>query len=439
MRNPFKRKDDSNTSEETVNSGRFASFAKKVGDYFNTEPQKEKVLSHEDFNAAGDVYYASVSANYKIAQRLLVLFLVFFLVFSMVTNIREITYDNLYYLAKDFISAADVGKNSYETLSYESDSRQNFVLYRGGIATVSPSKISIFTATGRRTLNETSDFSSPFAVSSDKYVLFYDTAGNRISIYNSFSRIFTAELENSVKCASLADNGSFAVVTKSATASWSIRIYDEDFNIKGIIPCSGYVFGLDINSETEKLAVLSYELGAGVGLTRLSVYDLSKMKDSKGKEITNICDLEFSGEFPIGCGFTNKNTLAVITDSYVRTFNAVGEEKEKSEDYSNGNLSGFSISKNGVAVSVMRSSGSTVMGYDNGGSLIFTKKVAYNVLDVATYGNFMFLKTDSGIVRINTKNGSQQILNCDDGKMLIYNEGTALVCGESKAEYLVFN
>ena len=36
----------------------------KIGHFFNPEPQKEKVLRHEDFNAAGDVYYASVSAGF---------------------------------------------------------------------------------------------------------------------------------------------------------------------------------------------------------------------------------------------------------------------------------------------------------------------------------------------------------------------------------------
>ena len=187
MENPFKKLKDklegSRKNQEATDNGSFlSSAAKKIGNYFNTEPQKEKVLKHEDFDAAGDVYYATVSAHYKVAQRVLVLVLVLFLLFSVIANYKEITFDNFYYLVKDFTSASDAGQNNYETLSYESDSRQSFVLYRGGIATVSPSKVSIFTATGRRTLNDVSYFSSPFAVSSDKYVLFYDTVGNNFSI-----------------------------------------------------------------------------------------------------------------------------------------------------------------------------------------------------------------------------------------------------------------
>ena len=94
--NPIKSKKNSEdkhafTKKEGEEGGRFFD---KVGDYFNPEPQKERVLRHEDFNAAGDVYYASVSAFYKIAERLLWLVLAAFLAFSVVTNYKEITFEN---------------------------------------------------------------------------------------------------------------------------------------------------------------------------------------------------------------------------------------------------------------------------------------------------------------------------------------------------------
>ena len=55
----------------------------KIGDFFNPEPQKERVLRHEDFNGAGDTYYANVSAFYKVAERLLWLILIIFMVISL--------------------------------------------------------------------------------------------------------------------------------------------------------------------------------------------------------------------------------------------------------------------------------------------------------------------------------------------------------------------
>lgn len=445
MKNPFEKlkekfnKGSDDTSLGSSESGFWTSTLKKIGNYFNTEPQKEKVLKHEDFDAAGDVYYASVSAHYKVAQRVLVLILVFFLLFSIATNYREITFNNFYYLIKDFTSASDAGQNYYETLSYESDSRQNFVLYRGGIATVSPSKISIFTATGRRTLNDTSQFSSPFAVSSDKYVLFYDTVGNNFSIYNSFARVYNGKLDNPVMTASLGRDGSFAVVTRSSTGSWLVKVHDKDFNLKSEIPISNYIFSIDLNSDVQKLSVLSYERGDGTGRTHLMVYDISKMGDNKGNIVTKEKDLSLNGEFPIKCGYMKDGNLAVITDKSVRIYGSNYVEKNGEGGLIGGTLTGYSISESGVAISSMRSANSYLLAYDGNGRLLCDRSVSYNISDVSVYDSKIFLRIDQGIVRMDTSTGEEEKLTCGNGKMLIYNSDTALVCGESKAEYLIFS
>ena len=435
----MKRSKAKQTDIEASKNDGISTVAKKIGDYFSTEPQKEKVLAHEDFDAAGDTYYANVSAHYKVAQRILFIFLVLFLVFSIITNFSEITYDNFYYLLKDFTSAADAGNNSYETLSYESDSRQNFVLYRGGIATVSPSKISIFTATGRRTLNETSQFSSPYAVASDKYVMFFDTAGNTFSIYNSFARVYSETLEHPVKCASLAEDGSFAVVTQSATGYWTTRIYTKSFNHKATIPSSDYIFGIHLDSAKEKLCVLSYEAGNGTGRTVLSVYDLSKMSDKKGNEIELEEKLTYDGEFPIKCGFLDNGYLALITDSRVRILDRGYEAVEESSDFSGGSITGFYLGEHGAAVSVVDVSSCNVIAYNGKGDEIYNTNVSYNVLDLNIFDGVIFLQIDQGVVRLDPDNNERQLLSAGNGKMLIYNNSTALICGESKAEYLIFN
>ena len=76
--------------------------------------------------------------------------------------------------------------------------------------------------------------------------------------------------------------------------------------------------------------------------------------------------------------------------------------------------------------------------YDNDGNLIFDHNVNENINDIIVFENFSFLRTDSGVVRIDLKNNKQQFLPSSQGKMLIYSADTALICGESRAEYLVF-
>ena len=445
MKFTFGNKNKRNKKENPKSSGdENKSFVKKLGRYFSTEPQKEKVLSREDFDGAGDVYYATVSAYYKVIERILAVVLVVFLLFSIIVNRKEITYENFYFLLRDIPAAADEANNYYETISYEADSRQHFVLYRGGIASVSPSKISIFTATGRRTLNATSEFSSPYAVSSDKYVMFYDMSGNTFSIYNSFSKLYTETLDDQIKCACLADDGSFAVVTRTSSGTWNTRVYTNKFKLKYEIDTpvsndrltSNYIFGIAMDSDRQKLALLSYDLGNGMGRTTLSVYDISGNEKIEGQLLEY--RLEYGGEFPLKCGFIGKDAFAMITDGRIRIYDKNFEVTEKSFDFIDGNLTGFHLSENGVAVSAISDTKCMILAYGSNGEKIYDSSASYNVKDISVYGKFIFLQTDHGITRINSGSGEKVHLNSGQGKMLIYDENTVIVCGESKAEYIVF-
>ena len=433
MKNPFKRNKSkieyTAESEERKNKSE-TSFGQRLKEYFSTEPQKEKVLRHEDFNAAGDVYYASVSAAYKIAQRILWMLFIFFLIFSIITNFREITYDNLFYLIKDFSSAADAENNNYETLSYESDSRQTFALYRGGIATVSPSKLSIFTATGRRTLNSTSSFSSPYLISSNKYVMAYDTSGKTFSIYNSFARVHTETLEYPVSNACFAEDGSFAIVTRSADSRSIIYVYNKSFKRVSELRADYYIFDLVIHKERNCLAMLYYDEGNGTGRSTLSVRDLSTLEETKR--------LTFDGEFSLACGFLENNRFALLSDRYIRIFDQDFDEKERSRDYSNGTITGYSLSEQGACVSVTLSSSNWIIAFDKSGNLLYNESVSFTVSDIAVYNSYIFLQSEQGVTRISGTSQTQSYLKSGTGKLLIYNENTALVCGESKAEYLIF-
>ncbi len=429
MKNPFRNHQGIDVEQREADLSD-ASIARKIGSFFNPAPQREKVLRHEDFNAAGDVYYATVSAGYKVAQRILWLFFVFFMVFSIATNYKEITYDNFFYLVKDFTSAADAGNNTYETLSYESDSRQSFVLYRGGVATVSPSKLSIFTATGRRTLNESSSFSSPYAISSNKYVLIYDTSGTTFSLYNSFARVYTETLDYPVTGACLSEDGSFAIVTRSADSRSVICTYNKQFHKTAELRADYYVFDIEMNTDKKSLSFLSYDAGNGTGRTVLSVRDLGTMEE--------IDRVELDGEFPLACGYLEKDRFAVITDRYIRIFDSVFETVEISDDYSGGNITGYCLNEHGVAVSATVSSKNCIFAFDKSGKLLYNDFISFQVSDIWVCESYLFLQTERGVTRFNTKTEEEESLISGHGKLLVYNANTALICGESKAEYLIF-
>ena len=422
----------SEDADERVSSEDGSGFLGRVSDYFNPEPQKERVLSHEDFNRAGDTYYASISAFYKVIERLLWTVLAIFLAFSVVTNYREITFNNFFYLMKDFSTASDSDVPDYQVLSYDSDSRQTFALYRGGLVSASPSAVSIFTAGGRRTLKSNTEYYSPNIVCCDKYVLVYDSSGSAFSVYNSFSKVYNEQLSSPITDACFGSDGSFAVSTKNNDGKSVIYLYGKNLKLRGDISESNYLFDIAMENGGDRFCALSYSSGNGNGVSTLDIYNISS---SRNAQKLNSIDIE--GEFPIGCAFLDNGKIAVLTNQSVRVYNKNYKQISKYTFYG-ASIRAFEVGENGVSLVVGAGSVKNLVVFDTKGDLSYNKAIDENVSAVTMAQKYVFLKTSDGVIRMDIDGDESEFLYADGEKMLIYNEDTALVCGDARAEYLVF-
>lgn len=402
----------------------------RVGGFFDPEPQKERVLSKEDFRGAGDVYFATISAFYKVIERILWVLLILFLVFSLTTNYKEITFNNFFYLLKDFSSAVDSETSNYQILSYDSDKRQKFALFRGGIASASPSSISVFTTSGRRSLRSNNEYYSPNIVACDKYILVYDSASSTFSLYNSFSKVYNEKLEDPITDATFAEDGSFAVATRQADMKTVIYFYNKNIKESGYASQSDYVFDMALSSTEHKLATIAYDVGSGTGQT------IIKVRDTKNKNFQPLQKI-IADEFPLSCAYLENGNLAVITNSSIRILDKDLDEVETQRFYE-ATVTAFNVSPNGAVAVVSSGSVRTVYAFDSKGNPSYSKPIGENVTKTDIIGKYLFLQTSSGVIRIDTDSKTRQFLSSDQGAMLVYSEDTAIVCGEAKAEYLVF-
>ncbi len=437
MKIPFWKKQ--NNDED---GGEKISFAERIAAYFSAEPQKEKILRREDFAGAGDAYYATVSARYKIAQRVFSLLLILFILISIFANIRDITYGNFFYFVRDFGNAVDIESTNYETLAYDVYPNQTFSLYRGGLAAVSPSNVSVFTATGRRTLRSRSDYVIPYAVCSDKYVLVYDMSGTSFALYNSFSKVYTENFENAVTDAAISDSGVFAVVTSSAEYKSVIQVYNK--NIKPIGKYSKDMYAIDtaIDADGERMAVLYYSVGDGRGASTVRVYDVSERKnDSRDPDEERILfETVLPYEFPLACSFLEKGRLSVITDSSATVLDDLYNVYE--EQRYGGEVSAVYADEGGAAVALKTGALNDVnkiIAFDSEGKLLYSDIVRESARQIEVCGKYIFIKSDTGAVRVDSASGEEEKYECQSGKMLVYDEETAIVCAESKAVYIKFN
>ena len=281
-------------------------------------------------------------------------------------------------------------------------------------------------------MKSNNDYYSPNVISCDKYVLVYDTASSDFSVYNSFSKVYGENLEAPITDASFNSKGEFVLSTRQNDTKTVIYLYNDDIKQRGRIPDNRFNFDVSLNESGNRVAALYYSAGDGTGETALCIYDVSNSSNA-GK----LTEIKMSGEFPLRCSFMADDRIAVITDRSFRVYDK-GFKEIAAEYFGEGNVSAFDVNDNGGAVVINEEREKKVLAFDEKGKVICDGRMAENVSAVSVCGDFVFLRTVNGVVRIDTHSKTRENLDCYSGYMLVYDDNTAIVCGDAKAEYLVF-
>ena len=223
------------------------------------------------------------------------------------------------------------------------------------------------------------------------------------------------------------------MATRQADVKTVIHLYGKNIKERGYISQSDYVFDMSLSSNNGRLATVAYDVGAGTGETVITVYDVESSNSAK-----KLSEHSIDGEFPLSCAYLKSGKLAVVTNRSVRIFNA-DLKQDKSQSFYEATVTAFNVSDNGAVAVVSSGSVRTVYAFDSDGDIVYNKPIGENVFKTDIVGEYLFLQTASGVIRINTDDKTRQFLSSNKGTMLVYSEDTAIVCGEAKAEYLVFD
>ena len=139
----------------------------------------------------------------------------------------------------------------------------------------------------------------------------------------------------------------------------------------------------------------------------------------------------------MSCSYLKNGNLAVITDQSIRIFNKNFSEV-RSERFFEAEIRAFSATQEGAVAVVTTGTVRTVYAFDSEGNIVYDKAIGENILKAEIVDKYLFLQTSSGVIRIDTDSKTREFLSSSQGTMLVYSEDTAIVCGDAKAEYLVF-
>jgi hypothetical protein len=174
-----------------------------------------------------------------------------------------------------------------------------------------------------------------------------------------------------------------------------------------------------------------------VYLSRVSEVTLNLYDIASKQTASKLGEVEIDGEFPIGCSFIDGDRIALLTNNAVHIYDKNCKETEELTFYGE-SIRAFEVSADGVAVVTGSESEKNVRAFDKKGNLVYNSSIAENVSALSLEGGYLFMRTATGVIRIDIRKEESEFLACDNGKMLVYGEDTAMVCGDARAEYLVF-
>ena len=281
--------------------GRAKGYVKDVG------RQADEVLNSDpiDFSAPSIPYYENLATRVGFARVVLYMALLVFVVVTVVCNHRLITYENLYYLAKDIGAASQTAKAQADSLSYPiSAEGADFALYRGGLVISGSDVVTAMSASGRQTLSVNVSYADPCARASDKYCISFGRGERSFSVYNAFVQVHTETTEYPVYDAAVGDNGNFAIVTRSRDYKSEVILYDGNMEKQAVYHLGGYVTGIAMNDEGDRLGVVSVEAQNGVWVTKITVIRMGNRIGQSSATVT--------GSLGSTCGFVADERFAVV-------------------------------------------------------------------------------------------------------------------------------
>ena len=268
--------------------------------------QTDEVLEEPiDFSAPSIPYYENLANRLSFLRVVLYMVLLVFVVVTVICNHRLITYENLYYMAKDISAATMTAQSQADRISYPiSSSEGDFALYRGGMVVAGSEVVTAVSGSGRQTLSVNVAYADPCVRTSEKYCLTFGRGERSFAVYNSFVQVYRELTDFPVYDAAVGDNGNFAVVTRSRDYTSEVILYDGDMEKLANYHLNGYVTGLAMNREGNRLGVVSVESADGVWETKVTLLRIGSKISQQSATLPN--------NFGSTCGFVDDDRLAVL-------------------------------------------------------------------------------------------------------------------------------
>jgi hypothetical protein len=384
-----------------------------------------------------NIYYERIADYYRLLKYAMLVILAAFVLLTAIFCNRDLRVENFRYLFK-YIDVDPVATSAnYKDIYYNSNEKTAFAFYKGDLAVIGDGRLMLYNIAGNNILNEKLESENAVCDADGKYLLVYQPGEKTVSVFNSFSKLYSLNYDFPVISAHAGDNGSFAVVTREASYRSAVYVYNSNF--KSVYTWKSnekYAVCAAVSPNGKNVAVLSCAQSGGTYMRELTVRNIAKDK----AEMTVVTE----GGFPIQAGFFSDGRLYCLYSDCIVFYNDNFKESKKITFSEKIQL--FKAFPDSLIISLGKTKAdSTIAFYGSNGKEKLTKNFQNSVLDAKKVNDNIYLLTDGGIYRYDkeglshaeAKGGANKMFTFDDGNvMLCYDGVTHLI---KKDEFKILN
>jgi hypothetical protein len=302
------------------------------------------------------------------------------------------------------------------------------LFYKGDLAVVGDGRLNLYNIAGSNILSEKIESENAVCDADGKYLLVYTPGEKAVSVFNSFSKLYTCRYDYPVISAHAGDNGAFAVITREENYRSAVYIYNSNF--KSVYTWRSnerYAVSSAVSPNGKNAAVLSYAQSGGTYSRELTVRNISK------DEVR--LTVQSEGGIPIKVGFFASGEMYCLYADGIDFYTNGFKEKE-SKAFSDG-IQLFKVFSDGIMIVTGKTRADSVITYyGEDGEIKFTKSFQYSVLDAKIVDDNIYLLTDGAIYRFDEDGLARAEAESGASEMFVFDDGNVMLCYEANTKLI---
>jgi len=333
----------------------------------------------------------------------------------------HLTSENMSYLVNAFSMHSSGMGNEFSRVDFAYNLNTVTSVLDNTLFVVNEKELNAYNSYGEILFTNSQKRANPRILSSENYLLVYDDNGYECSLYNVFGAIKSLDFDKPITGGAIADNGYFAILSKTLTTRSAVFVYDNMGNlIVTINSTNTFLMSVAISADGKTVATLGVDINERAELiARTTVYNISE------KATVGISNEVFS--MPVGIRTIEDGFITVTQEHMVFTDNK-GLQKWK---YELSSPQMFTV--NGSVMAVLESNGALLTYIDNSGIIIRGIQVENRAKSLLVSGQTVYILYGDNII-IYKGASKESYMTADSAKsLLLTNNGGVLVVYEGYA------